>query len=1238
MGDYVPPDSYDPNDPTKNVYVITAKYGAYIGDRWPTPVNNAFTFTGPANATKKMYIWAAYYGSLYCRIANERSNYGNSSGNNPDINGIYEYMSAELCSNRAGTDVINDNHVHHLVAWFGEKNKAGIDKHYHIYFAAIEGTYDPADHPVIEPGSDYLSYNQTTWSDHEGNVREMTAYSFYKERDMEVISNLEPQFQLITNLDGYDLVYSCYNTPQTNDHHIYFFFVPKQYTLSFNFGNTTKVDTYHYTRTLADADKYTNEVVIPEGYYFKGWYTNTAGAGDSFDFANETMPSKNLVLYPIISVLEYMVKIDPAGGVIDHRSNPQTSTYFYGNYGEPIGEYTVSRDYIELTEKEKDPNNQQYYTGTRYRYINTQFLEQSHEGTWGYPYDLRNAVYVAEDDIDTYYGFYCNIIDNADTNWWEGITKLSKDAFLAKYSTDALYRPVNGEHYTFMGWYEVDSNGKVSNMPYNFNDPVSGPMELRAKWRLDGGFYLQYNPYYFEDDGQGNITAITGDIDQWHDPQDPHSQLYADQSPTQILHAPKNVLSTDSNNEWVFRGWRVVRANGTFEYEGHTYIKWEPLQYENGVPVYYQPGQQFIVDASYATETSTITTGNVIHMQAYYERLESSDRRPDVTNLIIDANDACDGYVNTSDSGSLPALSGPGTSYIDTENNLDTQNHPTQILLGDFQSNIALHLYQYATGTGTVHNGVPGANFFNHINGYKLIGFDENADPENPTTGHAYVPAFASDGVIAVTRNESKTKTIYAMWEPMVYVTFVNNTAGPISIGLTGTDTDTVSIVNEVTGEFDRQPASANIDLAAGDRVKVALPKATVTGNAATSDTITATVTNNHLRRMISVSGEYPPGTAYGTGSTDIKYGSDVIYTGTLVVDPDGIVITYTEDTDAHIVYDVNGGTWTDTDPYQYLSGDNYTLDIHDISHNIYKPTKPTYTGKVFIGWTIYPEIAAMHDFSTTDPLTVDGNDVTIPEGSIQLDVVRDHYLWDFERDPSDLYENDKTLYAVWSDTVTVTFNIANSTSMSANPLKLHNWTDPATTDTVKPYVFYRSSGTDPYITYTMAIGEYVPIPDEPTANSEKNGWTFLRWLYSNATTDRYRDDTRDANDTNVITNIFDFTKRVLNNVSLTTSWTMNAPQTFTFRVENDVVNGNPDDEFIYTIAVSGQQYVGKPTDGNTNQFMTPETPWGSFDITLKNDQHYTVRATVYKVGQVTVQKLRCLTKPGLCLKPVVCS
>ena len=1191
-GNYVPGDD-------ENVYVITAKYGAYIGDRWPTPVNSAFTFADPSGAKKTMYIWAAYYGSLYCRIANERSNTGNTSGNNPDINGIYEYMSAELCSNRAGTDVINDNHVHHLVAWFGDKGKAGVNKHYHIYYAAIPGTYDPAEYPETEPGSDYLTYSKTTWCTADGQPDAMSQYSFYKVKDAEVISNLEPQFQLGSDLEGYELVYSCYITPYTNEHHIYFFYVPKQYTLTFNLGNTTEADTYYYTQTLAEADKYTDEVTIPEGYYFKGWYTNTAGVGDPFDFANETMPNQNLVLYPVVQVLQYTVRIDPNGGVVDHRVNESQSTYFTADYGTPVGEYSTNRGYIKLTDKELDSQDAaHYYTGTKYYYINTQLLGIPSEGDWGLPNELRNAAYVAEDQIDAYYNWYCEIIDNRDTSWWTGIQKLERQEFIDTY-TSQWYRPLAGaEHYTFMGWYQVYSDGSVSSMPYNFNTPTTGPLELCALWRLDGGYYIQYVPTYYVDAGDGNVTAIVGNMPHWTDPDITTSQPYADQAPTNILQAP--TLPEGMTEQWIFRGWRVVRPNGERPYTyqndsgetiSGTYPVWEPMQLTDpgestSEPVYYQPGDHFTIDSDYVTAQGDF--GGIIYMQAFYEPADNSRRRPYITNLTLDANETYGhGYVNTIDSSGLPELNDGATSRIKTEDNLDAHGDPKQILFGDVQSNLALHLNQYATTTGR--------QYFESHDGYLLIGFDEKADPMNPTTGSPYIPMFYPDSVVAVTRNDDRT--LYAMWEPMVYVNFVNQTGGPITINLNGSGNTTISIVNEATGKFDRQKVETDITLEAGERVKVVLPRAVVG-----TDSITAIVTNDHFRRKMSVSGEYPEGTTpYGDGSSEITCGSDVIYTGTLVTDPDGVVVTYTEEPDAQVLYDVNGGTWEDDEPYQHVSGDIYALDIKDIGENGYEPADPIHNEMIFIGWTEYPEIAAIHDFSSdTIPLTVNGNEVVIPSGSIQLDVVRDNYLWDFSRDASELYENDKTLYAVWSEAVTVTFDIVRTGS------NLHTWNGPAVTNVKGPYVYYQSSTAPSSITYTLAKGEKVPKPDDPTTN--QSGWYFVQWLLNDTSR---RNTTKNPSDPTIISHTYDFSQRIMdNNTTLSTSWTTTEPQIFTFTVENRV-NGNPNEEFTYTIAVSNEKVFGKIGTNTKNAYGDPDQKWGSVTTTLKNNETYTVQIKV---------------------------
>ena len=1267
MGDY------DPADDEANLYVIKAKYGAYIGDRWPSPVNPNFTFNdtpsdAPGGQNVTLYIWAAYYGSLYHRIAQERSTAGNEQGANPDINGVYQYMSAELCSNRAGDDIINKEQVHHLVAWFGPKNNNKRFKQYHILYEAIPGTYDPNTVHIVSgndyqytahivSGNDYQSYNLTTWSQEHtaGDKSEIAGRNFIELSDSPrfLISKLEPQFQLIDTPDGYELFYSCYNPTQvTNpnisgqkDYHIYFFFRPKQYNLTFMYENEAdrKTDTYYYTQSLADANKY--DPPSRTGYEFLGWYTNEAGIGEPFDFANSTMPAANVLLYPVLRALKYKVEIDPNGGEIDHINHNETSsydgsgrgafnrgvlykldpvtgqqvlddqnqpiverpadsgyrrdqsTYFNGTYGERIGQYTLSpKNYVQLSDKDAAT-----YRGHVYYYVNMQYKDTD-GGERGLPSDLRNALYVTETELSDLYDFYYKVAEaNKNNGSRPDITLLSFDQWKATYVSTQKYRHITeSEHWTFMGWYRVYDNGSEASMPYNFNDPVYGEIKLRAKWRLDGGIYIKYNSYFFVEEN-GQFTAVIGDIEQRTDPALPATQLYADQSLTNILRAPTHVTEN-----WVFRGWRVVRPDGnssmiTVNGRQYRYQQWTPIQFdENGNPIYYSPGDDFTVNSALVTQTDGY--GGIIHMQAYYEHVSDSYRRPDVTNLILDANKAHDGYVNETDSTLLPALSGPGSSIINTTDpdHMDG-SHPTQILLGDFQSNISLHLYRYATTKA--FNEITGKNFFTHKNGYLLLGFDENSNPNNPTTTKPYIPAYAADSVIAVTRNDART--LYAMWEPMVYVTFVNTTDKEITINLSGSGNSTISIVNKATGEFDREAATSTIKVPAksGDvngEVKIVLPGA-IPG----TDTVTATAINDHSHKKMSVSGKFDTTDPYGTGSDLIPYGGSVTYTGTLMTDSTGIIVTYIEEPAKQVIYDVNGGVWTETSTdYYHASGDLYTLDEDKIVNNSYHPSDPTRSNKIFIGWTTNADIAAHTDFSSDTAVTWGSTTITPDSGSNVLDKIRSSYLWDFSQQPP----YNQTLYAVWSDTVTVTFDICYTSNENAATVYNHIWNGPATVSENVPYEFCANDPKGRYITYSMVKGETVPMPQDPSAYAGLTNAYFFKWLIYSSTVDSYRYNTKNPQDGNLSATssyIFDFTKRVNSDTKLITSWIKTEPQIFTFTIENHVTGGSADEEFDYTIAVSGEQ-VDK-----SNKLTNVDNQWGSVTTKLKNGQTYTVQIKV---------------------------
>ena len=71
--------------------------------------------------------------------------------------------------------------------------------------------------------------------------------------------------------------------------------------------------------------------------------------------------------------------------------------------------------------------------------------------------------------------------------------------------------------------------------------------------------------------------------------------------------------------------------------------------------------------------------------------------------------------------------------------------------------------------------------------------------------------------------------------------------------------------------------------------IKVVFP-----GAVADTDSFTATAQNKQLGKKITVAGEFPVGTTYGDGEENKKYGTTVVYTGTLKTDADGIVVTYT--------------------------------------------------------------------------------------------------------------------------------------------------------------------------------------------------------------------------------------------------------------------------------------------------------------------------------------------------------
>ncbi len=291
-----------------------------------------------------------------------------------------------------------------------------------------------------------------------------------------------------------------------------------------------------------------------------------------------------------------------------------------------------------------------------------------------------------------------------------------------------------------------------------------------------------------------------------------------------------------------------------------------------------------------------------------------------------------------------------------------------------------------------------------------------------------------------------------------------------------------------MTGEFDRERTTDTVTVPArsGDTngtLRIVLPAAEPG-----TDEVTATAVNSRLGKRLSVEGSFGTETPYGTGSAFVRYGGSAVYTGVMRTDAQGIVVTYTEEDDPHVVFDVNGGVWRDTEPFMHMYGDVYILESAAIQDHggSYEPADPERGELIFIGWTTNADVAAHTDFSTETAVSWGDTTVTPNAGETVLDRVRSDYLWDFTAEPP----YDAVLYAVWSDAVTVTFDVV------YNGNKLHTWNGPSPESAEGTYVFYESAPG--MISYTLAKGDRVPRPADPSPYTANNTatWNFIRWLY----------------------------------------------------------------------------------------------------------------------------------------------
>lgn len=932
-------------------YVITANYGSDVSSVWPDYARFPNVNTG--NSARRLSGWwlmanAGLYGS---------------AGQNDTVKGVVSIMDEKILG------FLNNPDGNFLIASYRTSNPNNWT--YNIYFETLDGVDYSQATVVTRNGRTFYLADSFIAKSSNTDISQQNAPAYTGFKNIERVSggNITANFYYSRN--SYDLTFAPNYPPQLAGS------APAAQVFA-NIPYETSLASYSGTAAPAAPN---------DNYYFDGWYEDAA-CSVPFDFANATMPSSNKAVYAKWSLVTYPVNVNPNGGVIDSidyswftaeqmettglsGTNNGFATYFDNTATQTIERYdNVKRLYVEVSDAEAaqmDPNDV-------YRYV--YIYKSNQEGGAGkISAPGRAAVYIKDtvQSLNIFYQYYVHEVETRQARDPE-LVPLPRAQWEATYVSSEKYRTLrSGEEYVFLAWYEV-VNGVRQNTPFDFSQPATGETTLIAEWRLEGGYSLLYTTEYYAD----NNDYITANLEDWTDPLDGHSK-YSDGAATHAMQEPTSIRVNGKNSEdaeyvdYQFLGWQIVRVTTV---NGRPY--YTPL--EPGV--YYTAGQDLTVKARYSDENM------VIHMQAVYQKRSEAYRRPDVVNLTLnagkDAMNAGTGSIDLSN-GTLPAWKWPGHYYSDS----------TCIYFGDTQSNASVELYKYATTltqseiTGAALDPA-GTIVFKHNKGFKLIGFDLDA----PDTD--FVPDYPADAIIAVTPGEQHT--LYAVWEPMVYLTIKNDTGvGPVTFTVSGTN-QAVHIVNKTDGSFSRTALNPNqsITVADGEYIRLVVPygeleKITLSG--------TNTLGTGYWLSAKSELGTTNP-TARTLSGNYYRVPNTETFTFTdeqgLVTHEEGVVITFTAEKAPHtLILDDNytGGatrevTFSETPTgvvfYQTETTTTYTL-----------PSTSTRIGWELVGWDENPD-ATTPTYTTGAWTITDLTAFFTNSGSSSADI------------------EEKTLYAIW--------------------------------------------------------------------------------------------------------------------------------------------------------------------------------------------------------------------------------
>lgn len=266
-------------------YQITAKYGAYISDRWPVSTQNTTTQVG----NYRLFTWGTHASSPYFQTRKQLAAQGQRV--NYNIIGVYATMSSELI-----IDPKNPGTAHHLTAYWNSSN----NKKTHYYLFEVAPGVDP---PAGAERYTFSQFTDGTYSqvNDKGAGEDLDPDTeFYCFRETEVYTSADsdrqnaPDFSGLTYQNGYYKTGT--NAPGSGD--VFFLYTYTGYTLTYHENNAnqlvgteakTKTVPFHYIEGVPVAEQiggmaaanYTPAPYVSSygnEYTFLGWYTSNLAA------------------------------------------------------------------------------------------------------------------------------------------------------------------------------------------------------------------------------------------------------------------------------------------------------------------------------------------------------------------------------------------------------------------------------------------------------------------------------------------------------------------------------------------------------------------------------------------------------------------------------------------------------------------------------------------------------------------------------------------------------------------------------------------------------------------------------------------------------------------------------------------------------------------------------------------------------------------------------------------------